>query len=89
MNFHQCFLFCFPFFQARQEKKPFASFKPAVELDTMVQDLKWSPVEAFTLALCFTDGSMFVLDVKETVKVVAQLPGSVGITCGKFADPCA
>lgn len=69
------------FNKARQGKCPFASFKAGSEPDTLVQDLKWSPVEAFRVAACLSDGSMMVLDVTEKVVVVAQLPASVGITC--------
>uniref|UniRef100_A0AAR2K2W5 Nuclear pore complex protein Nup214 n=1 Tax=Pygocentrus nattereri TaxID=42514 RepID=A0AAR2K2W5_PYGNA len=69
------------FNKARQEKRPFASYKPNAALDTSVQDLKWSPVEAFRLAACLSDGSMMVLDVTDSVTLVAQLPVSVGITC--------
>ncbi|XP_016409739.1 nuclear pore complex protein Nup214-like isoform X3 [Sinocyclocheilus rhinocerous] len=65
----------------RQEKRPFTSFKPAAAVDTLVQDLKWSPVDASRLAVCLSDGSMMVLDVQDSVSVVAQLPASEGITC--------
>uniref|UniRef100_A0A8C2PUP5 Nuclear pore complex protein Nup214 n=1 Tax=Cyprinus carpio TaxID=7962 RepID=A0A8C2PUP5_CYPCA len=64
-----------------QEKRPFTSFKPAAAVDTLIQDLKWSPVDAFRLAVCLSDGSMMVLDVQDSVSVVAQLPASEGITC--------
>lgn len=79
---HLFYLFIY-FLQARQGKCPFASFKAGSEPDTLVQDLKWSPVEAFRVAACLSDGSMMVLDVTEKVVVVAQLPASVGITCGE------
>ncbi|XP_052411630.1 nuclear pore complex protein Nup214 isoform X3 [Carassius gibelio] len=65
----------------RQEKRPFASFKPPAAVDTLIQDLKWSPVDASRLAVCLSDGSMMVLDVQDSVSVVAQLPASEGITC--------
>ncbi|XP_026111257.1 nuclear pore complex protein Nup214-like isoform X3 [Carassius auratus] len=65
----------------RQEKRPFTSFRPMAAADTLVQDLKWSPVDASRLAVCLSDGSMMVLDVQDSVSVVAQLPASVGITC--------
>ncbi|XP_066515062.1 nuclear pore complex protein Nup214 isoform X2 [Hoplias malabaricus] len=64
-----------------EEKKPFASFKPPRAADCSVQDLKWSPVEAFRLAVCLSDGRMMVLDVTNDISVFAQLPESVGITC--------
>uniref|UniRef100_A0A672RZG6 Nuclear pore complex protein Nup214 n=1 Tax=Sinocyclocheilus grahami TaxID=75366 RepID=A0A672RZG6_SINGR len=67
--------------QDRQEKRPFTSFKPAAAVNTLVQDLKWSPVDASRLAVCLSDGSMMVLDVQDSVSVVAQLPASEGITC--------
>uniref|UniRef100_A0A9J7X7J8 Nuclear pore complex protein Nup214 n=1 Tax=Cyprinus carpio carpio TaxID=630221 RepID=A0A9J7X7J8_CYPCA len=67
--------------KGRQEKRPFTSFKPAAAVDTLIQDLKWSPVDAFRLAVCLSDGSMMVLDVQDSVSVVAQLPASEGITC--------
>ncbi|XP_051750693.1 nuclear pore complex protein Nup214 [Ctenopharyngodon idella] len=65
----------------RQEKRPFTSFRPSAAPDTLVQDLKWSPVDASRLAVCLSDGSMMVLDVQDSVSVVAQLPASTGITC--------
>lgn len=65
----------------RQEKRPFASFRPTAAADTLVQDLKWSPVDVSRLAVCLSDGSMMVLDVQDSVSVVAQLPASEGITC--------
>ncbi|XP_049321761.1 nuclear pore complex protein Nup214 isoform X2 [Astyanax mexicanus] len=69
------------FNKARQEKRPFASFKPEAALGTAVQDLKWSPVDGFKLAACLSDGSMMILDVINDVALVAQLPATVGITC--------
>lgn len=69
--------------QDRQEKCPFTSFRPSAAPDTLVQDLKWSPVDASRLAVCLSDGSMMVLDVQDSVSVVAQLPASTGITCGQ------
>uniref|UniRef100_A0A671MCP3 Nuclear pore complex protein Nup214 n=1 Tax=Sinocyclocheilus anshuiensis TaxID=1608454 RepID=A0A671MCP3_9TELE len=65
----------------RQEKRPFTSFRPMAAADTLVQDLKWSPVDASRLAVCLSDGSMMVLDVQDSISVVAQLPASAGITC--------
>ncbi|XP_073696657.1 nuclear pore complex protein Nup214 isoform X2 [Garra rufa] len=65
----------------RQDKRPFTSFRPAAAANTLVQDLKWSPVDASRLAMCLSDGSMMVLDVQDSVSVVAQLPASTGITC--------
>ncbi|XP_047665479.1 nuclear pore complex protein Nup214 isoform X5 [Tachysurus fulvidraco] len=69
------------FNKSRQDKRPFASFKAGSQPDTLVQDLKWSPVEAFRVAACLSDGSMMVLDVTDKIVPVAQLPPSVGITC--------
>ncbi|XP_051544894.1 nuclear pore complex protein Nup214 isoform X2 [Myxocyprinus asiaticus] len=69
------------FNKVRQDKRPFASFRPVVSSGVLVQDLKWSPVEASRLAMCLSDGSMMVLDVQDSVNVVAQLPASAGITC--------
>ncbi|KAF5909532.1 nuclear pore complex protein, partial [Clarias magur] len=69
------------FNKTRQDKRPFASFRAGSEPDMSVQDLKWSPTEAFRLAVCLSDGTMMVLDVMEKVVPVAQLPASVGITC--------
>lgn len=66
--------------KARQEKRPFTSFSPAAT-NVVLQDLKWSPVEAFCLALCLSDGSMMVLDIQDSVNVVAHLPASTGVTC--------
>ncbi|XP_067293648.1 nuclear pore complex protein Nup214 [Pseudorasbora parva] len=65
----------------RQEKRPFTSFRPPSARGVLVQDLKWSPVEASRLAVCLSDGSMMVLDLQDSVSVVAQLPATVGITC--------
>ncbi|XP_073807812.1 nuclear pore complex protein Nup214 isoform X2 [Danio rerio] len=64
-----------------QQKRPFCSFRPPASPNTLVQDLKWSPVDASRLAVCLSDGSMMVLDVQDSVTVVAQLPASTGITC--------
>lgn len=69
--------------QNSQDKGPFNSFRPTAAADTLVQDLKWSPVDASRLAVCLSDGSMMVLDVQDSVSVVAQLPASTGITCGQ------
>uniref|UniRef100_A0A3B4UE06 Nuclear pore complex protein Nup214 n=1 Tax=Seriola dumerili TaxID=41447 RepID=A0A3B4UE06_SERDU len=62
--------------KARPQKLPFASLQPAVPSGTLVQDLKWNPAQASTLAACLTDGSMLVLDVTDSVKVQAELPAS-------------
>ncbi|XP_041914802.1 LOW QUALITY PROTEIN: nuclear pore complex protein Nup214 [Alosa sapidissima] len=67
--------------KARQEKAPFASLRPGSDSGTLVQDLKWNPVQASMLAACLSDGSMMVLEVTSEVKVTAQLPPAVGITC--------
>lgn len=73
----------FPF-QARPQKLPFASLLPPVPPGTLVQDLKWNPAQASMLAACMTDGSMRILDVADSVKVLAELPASSGITCGAW-----
>ncbi|KAK2819232.1 hypothetical protein Q5P01_024793 [Channa striata] len=67
--------------KARPQKLPFASLQPAVPSGTLVQDLKWNPAQASTLAACLSDGSMMVVDVTDSVKVQAELPASSGITC--------
>ncbi|KAM9841057.1 nuclear pore complex protein Nup214 [Aulostomus maculatus] len=67
--------------KARPEKLPFASWQPTVPLGTLVQDLKWNPVQASMLAACLSDGSMMILDVTYCVNVQASLPASSGITC--------
>ncbi|XP_057207487.1 nuclear pore complex protein Nup214 isoform X2 [Triplophysa rosa] len=67
--------------KSRQEKRPFASFGPAATSNVVLQDLKWSPVDASRLALCLSDGSMMVLDVQDSVNVLAQQPASAGVTC--------
>ncbi|XP_031433643.1 nuclear pore complex protein Nup214 isoform X2 [Clupea harengus] len=67
--------------KARQEKFPFASLRPGSGAGTLVQDLKWNPVQASVLAACLSDGSMMVLEVTSEVKVSAQVPPTVGITC--------
>ncbi|KAL2100309.1 hypothetical protein ACEWY4_004703 [Coilia grayii] len=67
--------------QARLEKRPFASLRAGSDVGTLVQDLKWNPVQATVLAACLSDGSMMVLEVTSEVKVSAQLPPAVGITC--------
>ncbi|XDV19642.1 hypothetical protein PO909_025080, partial [Leuciscus waleckii] len=64
----------------QQEKRPFTSFRPPSSRDSLVQDLKWSPVDPTRLAVCVSDGSMMVLDVQDSVSVFAQLPASTGIT---------
>ncbi|XP_053341871.1 nuclear pore complex protein Nup214 isoform X1 [Clarias gariepinus] len=69
------------FNKTRQDKRPFASFRAGSEPNMLVQDLKWSPTEAFRLAVCLSDGTMMVVDVAEKVVPVGQLPASVGITC--------
>ncbi|KAK3508969.1 hypothetical protein QTP70_015394 [Hemibagrus guttatus] len=69
------------FNKTRQDKRPFASFKAGSQPDTLVHDLKWSPVEAFRVAACLSDGSMMVLDVTDKIVPVAQLLASVSITC--------
>ncbi|XP_041816555.1 nuclear pore complex protein Nup214 isoform X2 [Chelmon rostratus] len=67
--------------KARPQKLPFASLLPAVPPGTSVQDLKWNPAQASMLAACMSDGSMRILDVADSVKVLAELPASSGITC--------
>ncbi|XP_077070020.1 nuclear pore complex protein Nup214 isoform X2 [Siphateles boraxobius] len=66
--------------KGRQEKRPFTSFRPSSSRGSLVQDLKWSPVDPTRLAVCVSDGSMMVLDVQDSVSVFAQLPASTGIT---------
>nr|XP_043868285.1 nuclear pore complex protein Nup214-like isoform X2 [Solea senegalensis] len=65
----------------RLHKLPFASLQAAVPSGTVVQDLKWNPAQATTLAVCLSDGSMMILDVTDNVRVQAQLPASSAITC--------
>lgn len=72
----------FFFFQASQ-KLPFASLHPDILSGTLVQDMKWNPAQASTLAACLSDGSMLVMDVTDDVKVLAELPASSGITCSE------
>uniref|UniRef100_A0A8C9XMZ5 Nuclear pore complex protein Nup214 n=1 Tax=Sander lucioperca TaxID=283035 RepID=A0A8C9XMZ5_SANLU len=67
--------------KARPQKLPFASLLPAVPPGSLVQDLKWNPVQASMLAVCLSDGCMMILDVTDSVKVQAELPASNGITC--------
>ncbi|XP_035463255.2 nuclear pore complex protein Nup214 isoform X1 [Scophthalmus maximus] len=67
--------------KARPQKLPFASLQAATPPGTSVQDLKWNPAQASTLAVCLSDGSMMILDVTDSVRVQAQLPASSGITC--------
>ncbi|KAF3849024.1 hypothetical protein F7725_015521 [Dissostichus mawsoni] len=77
--------------KARTQKLPFASLLPAVAPGSLVQDLKWNPVQPSMLAVCLSDGCLMILDVTGDVKVQAQLPASNGITCstrGKRNIPC-
>ncbi|XP_040013284.1 nuclear pore complex protein Nup214 isoform X2 [Xiphias gladius] len=67
--------------KARIQKLPFASLQAATPFGTLVQDLKWNPTQASTLAVCLSVGSMMILDVTDSVKVQAELPASSGITC--------
>ncbi|XP_039636535.1 nuclear pore complex protein Nup214 isoform X6 [Perca fluviatilis] len=67
--------------KTRPQKLPFASLLPAVPPGSLVQDLKWNPVQASMLAVCLSDGRMMILDVTDSVKVQAELPASSGITC--------
>ncbi|KAM9338361.1 nuclear pore complex protein Nup214 [Symphorus nematophorus] len=67
--------------KTRPQKSPFASLLPAVPPGTLVQDLKWNPAQASMLAACMSDGSMQILDVADSVRVLAELPSSSGITC--------
>ncbi|XP_070844323.1 nuclear pore complex protein Nup214 isoform X1 [Chaetodon trifascialis] len=67
--------------KTRPQKLPFASLLPAVPPGTLVQDLKWNPAQASMLAACMSDGSMQILDVADSVKVLAEAPASSGITC--------
>ncbi|XP_067431481.1 nuclear pore complex protein Nup214 isoform X3 [Thunnus thynnus] len=67
--------------KARRQKLPFASLQPAVPAGTLVQDLKWSPAQASMLAACLSEGSMMILDVTDSVKLLSSLPASDGITC--------
>ncbi|XP_029025806.1 nuclear pore complex protein Nup214 [Betta splendens] len=63
------------------QRLPFASLHRDIPSSTLVQDLKWNPAQASTLAACLSDGSMMVMDVTSDVKVLAELPASSGITC--------
>ncbi|XP_034752362.1 nuclear pore complex protein Nup214 isoform X3 [Etheostoma cragini] len=67
--------------KARPQKLPFASLLPAVHPGSLVQDLKWNPVQASMLAVCLSDGRMMILDVTDIVNIQAELPASSGITC--------
>ncbi|XP_049909247.1 nuclear pore complex protein Nup214-like isoform X4 [Epinephelus moara] len=67
--------------KARPQKLPFGSLLPAVPAGTLVQDLKWNPVQASILAVCLSDGQMMILEVNDSVKVQAGLPASTGVTC--------
>uniref|UniRef100_A0A3Q2Q8Q3 Nuclear pore complex protein Nup214 n=1 Tax=Fundulus heteroclitus TaxID=8078 RepID=A0A3Q2Q8Q3_FUNHE len=76
---------CITFYDVRtfvnQVTSPFASLRPAVASDTLVQDLKWNPAQPSMLAACLSDGSMMILEVTDNVKMTAQLPTTSGITC--------
>ncbi|KAK5611716.1 hypothetical protein CRENBAI_011821 [Crenichthys baileyi] len=67
--------------KARPQKSPFASLRPSVASDTLVQDLKWNPAQPSMLAACLSDGSMMILEVTDGVKIQAQRPATSGITC--------
>ncbi|XP_067826031.1 nuclear pore complex protein Nup214 isoform X2 [Heptranchias perlo] len=64
----------------RQQKRPFAYYKPPSETHCTVMDLKWNPVLAPILALCQSDGSVTILEVTDVIKEHASLPRAAGIT---------
>lgn len=78
---HFLILETFVSFQARPQKLPFASLLPPVPAGSLVQDLRWNPAQASMLAVCTSDGSMRILEVSDSAKVLAELPAASGITC--------
>ncbi|XP_043914125.1 nuclear pore complex protein Nup214 [Protopterus annectens] len=80
---HGVFVYFFDirvFNKNKQQKSPFAYQKLSMNASCLVIDLKWNPAIPSMLAACLSDGSISVMEVTDTVKVIATLPYTAGIT---------
>ncbi|GFO08112.1 nuclear pore complex protein nup214 [Plakobranchus ocellatus] len=61
--------------------QPFARARVTATPGAVIQDLSWNHAIPNILAVCSSDGNVELIDVSETVKVIAALPAAVGATC--------
>ncbi|XP_053551762.1 nuclear pore complex protein Nup214 isoform X2 [Bombina bombina] len=62
------------------QKHAFAYHKLSRDSNSFVSDLKWNPGIPTLVAVCLSDGSISVLEVKDIVSQFANLPASLGVT---------
>ncbi|XP_075690784.1 nuclear pore complex protein Nup214 isoform X3 [Rhinoderma darwinii] len=67
--------------ESRQPKEAFSSQLLSREAGSFVTDLKWNPAAPNMVAVCLSDGSIYVFQVTDSVHLFANLPASLGVTC--------
>ncbi|XP_056394668.1 nuclear pore complex protein Nup214 [Hyla sarda] len=67
--------------ESRQPKEAFSSQLLSREADSFVTDLKWNPVMFNLVAVCLSNGGIYVFKVTDSVDLYANLPPSLGVTC--------
>lgn len=80
---HGVFVYFFDirvFNKNKQQKPPFAHLRLSTDASCLVIDLKWNPASPSMLAACLSNGSVSVMEVTDTVQVIAALPSTAGIT---------
>ncbi|KAM3911357.1 nuclear pore complex protein Nup214 isoform 3-T3 [Leptodactylus fuscus] len=67
--------------ESKQPKEAFTSQPLSRDAGSFITDLKWNPVMFNLVAVCLSDGSISVYEVTNHVRLYANLPATLGVTC--------